>query len=295
MLDMKDICCILETAKEKSITKAADNLFLTRSAVSQNISRVEKELGFALFNRTNRNVKLTEAGTYFMENAEELINTWKLFLKKMNTFSATEKERGTLNISLLSLAVYSELPQIISRFKVSHPNWKVNFFNDTDLEIHASLLSGERDFYFVHASTSAFDHQPDIAFVPLAYDTLSILLCAQDPLSTKEIVHMEDLFRYHMLTCNPDLINAFPKNLQLNCSIYEDSFLPALITNPGDFSLMPKSRCASILKQYSNLCAKPFETADGAHQLTLYLVYRASLPNVEQHPFYQYIIDYYLK
>ena len=45
MIDIQDILCVLAVAEEKSITKAAANLFLTQSAVSQKITRVEKELG----------------------------------------------------------------------------------------------------------------------------------------------------------------------------------------------------------------------------------------------------------
>lgn len=292
-MDMKDIYCILEVAKEKNITKAADNLFLTRSAISQNITRVEKELELSLFTRTNRSVELTEAGEYFIKNAEELTNAWASFQKKMRTFSASEKEGGTVNIFLHPLTIYSNLPQIISGFKTLYPHWKINFFNGPGYNTQKPLHSEGISFFFSHSTTGASDVLYDMTFIPLSSDTLFILLHHTDPLSKKEIVHMDDLTGYHLLASDIALLQSFPKPLHLTCSVYEDSFLPALITNPGDFALIPQSRCASLLNQYPNLCARPFKALGDTHKLNLYLSYDSNLPDIEHHPFYRYIVDYY--
>ena len=95
MIDIQDILCILEVAKEKSITKAASNLFLTQSAVSQKISRTEKELGMSLFERTNRRVELTQDGIAFVNQGARLAADWEQFLSDMK--KRTLKKARTLS------------------------------------------------------------------------------------------------------------------------------------------------------------------------------------------------------
>lgn len=60
-------------AKSESLTKAADRLNITQSALSKSIIRLEQELGTALFNRSHRHLELTGAGTAFLEAAEKAI------------------------------------------------------------------------------------------------------------------------------------------------------------------------------------------------------------------------------
>lgn len=295
MIDMKDILCVLSVAEEKSITKAAAKLFLTQSAVSQRITRVEKELGMVLLLRNNRSVELTDAGHHFVENASVLIAQWKGFLHKMESFSSTHQEGGSINIALLSLAIYSELPQVVSAFMSSNPHWTVNFINDTMVNdvAFSKLLSEEIDFYFLHATTGALNNLQQISFAPLFSDSLSILLCRTDPLSKKEIIHAEDLADGHLITYSADQIEIFPASLKISSSVCNSNFLPSMITKPGDFSLAPQSRCAPILNQYPHLCALPFQAPANNHQLTFYLVYSANRPKIEAHPFYRFVIDYY--
>lgn len=61
------IKCFLEIVNENNFTKAASKLFITQPAISRYIAALENELGFCLFDRTNKHVKLTEVGELYYD------------------------------------------------------------------------------------------------------------------------------------------------------------------------------------------------------------------------------------
>ena len=62
----------LAVAEKQSFTAAADILYISQSALSQQIRQLEHQLGFQLFDRSTRQVTLTEAGRSFYRNAQQL-------------------------------------------------------------------------------------------------------------------------------------------------------------------------------------------------------------------------------
>ena len=61
-MELRHLRTIAAVAKHRSLTKAGDELYLTQSAVSQQIARLERELGVEVFRRTSRSVELTAEG-----------------------------------------------------------------------------------------------------------------------------------------------------------------------------------------------------------------------------------------
>lgn len=67
----------LEVARTRHFGKAADNLFLTRSAVSFRVKQLESVLGVALFARQRNNIQLTSAGERMLVHAEAILTAWE--------------------------------------------------------------------------------------------------------------------------------------------------------------------------------------------------------------------------
>ena len=72
-MDTKQIEYILKIAEENNITKAAGKLFITQSALNQQLIKLEKELGTPLFHRSSTNWHLTEAGEIYGKNAKQML------------------------------------------------------------------------------------------------------------------------------------------------------------------------------------------------------------------------------
>lgn len=109
----------ISVAKYLNFTKAAQECHLAQSAISQQINSLESELGFKLFNRTSKNVSLTESGKVFYKNIKNVINDYNIAIKKAESVANGYKGVVTLGISGQIEEVL--LPSVINSIKEDYP------------------------------------------------------------------------------------------------------------------------------------------------------------------------------
>ena len=73
----------LEVAKTRHFGHAAENLYLTQSAVSSRIKQLEITLGVALFTRQRNNILLTHSGDRLLPHAENLLAAWQIAMQEV--------------------------------------------------------------------------------------------------------------------------------------------------------------------------------------------------------------------
>ncbi len=114
---------MLTTARKGSFSKAADELMVSRPAVSKAIKDLEDEFGIEFFRRTTTGIELTETGKVFCERAEELMDILKDINMQMMIAKDREKlnKDRTLNISMSFNANYVLLP-MIADFRKAYPD-----------------------------------------------------------------------------------------------------------------------------------------------------------------------------
>jgi LysR family transcriptional activator of glutamate synthase operon len=145
--------CFRMIEKKKSFTVAADELSLSQSALSKQISRLEDELGVRLFDRSRRNVRLTMAGQEFSVHAEKLCEDYE----KMKQAIRWYRESGRIVIGAVESIGSSDLSETIGSF--------INLFpeGDVDVEVRKAttwqlldlLKEGQVDMAFVARIDSA--------------------------------------------------------------------------------------------------------------------------------------------
>lgn len=118
-MDFHQLRVFLETAKEKSFSRAAENIFLSQPTVSTHIKALEKEVGASLFDRSSRELELTEAGEILYGYARELLNM------KEKAISAIQKDaqayKGHLEIAASSVPGAYLLPSLMLSFRTRYP------------------------------------------------------------------------------------------------------------------------------------------------------------------------------
>ena len=129
-------------AKCGSLTKAADELFISQPAVSQAIKQLEGQLGGKLFNRLSRGMELTDGGKKMFQIVSDTIDKLKV---AENEFSQlTENAAGTIRISASDLFTTYKLMKYISEFNLIYPNVTFSFTNST---IHGFTLKKKLCFF----------------------------------------------------------------------------------------------------------------------------------------------------
>ena len=136
-------------AKCGSITKAADELFISQPAVSQAIKQLEQQLGGKLFNRVSRGMELTENGGKqvfeYVSKAIELLERAEGKFSELNNTAV-----GNLRISAPDTVITHILMQRIIKFHEEFPNVNVSFLNSTTKETIEAVKSGKADIGFIN-------------------------------------------------------------------------------------------------------------------------------------------------
>jgi DNA-binding transcriptional LysR family regulator len=133
MVDLNLYNIFYTVAKCQSLTKAAEELYLSQPAVSQAIKRLESQLGGKLFNRVSRGMELTETGgkQFFdlVEKAIKLLDTAEAEFKESKNIAT-----GTLRISASDTVITHYLMRYIKKFHELYPNVVITFKDGTTKE-----------------------------------------------------------------------------------------------------------------------------------------------------------------
>lgn len=142
-MNTKQFQYVLTLAKEGSFSIAADTLNITQPSLSQYIKKIECEIGLALFDRTNGNVRLTDAGRVYIETARQILD---LEHQMENSFSDIAGNRaGSLIIGAAPYRAASMLPTIAKSFQALHPGMHLVVREGTTAELVEGMVHGEYD------------------------------------------------------------------------------------------------------------------------------------------------------
>lgn len=144
-------------ARKKSISKAAQDLYISQPAVSKLILNLENIIGIKVFIRTSKGVKLTNFGetlyNYLDDSMSTLLNTSNLIKKVFND------NQNTINIALNStLCKFYFIPKINNLIEL-HPKIKINIFNRSTNDSLKSISTGEIDFAIVSPTNSVENYR----------------------------------------------------------------------------------------------------------------------------------------
>lgn len=116
-MDVRHLQYIIAIAQQKNMTRAARELFVTQSSLSQYLTRLEKELGTPLFHRARNELVLTPAGELYVEAARKVIRIQKELYQNI----ARLDERGHITVGATSNFALRMLAEIIPLYKQEYP------------------------------------------------------------------------------------------------------------------------------------------------------------------------------
>lgn len=142
-MNLRQLRYFVAVAEELHFGRAANRLAISQPPLSQQIMALERELRVQLFTRTRRSVELTPVGSRWLEDVRALLAQADELPVKARRLA--KGETGSLSLAFVSTADYGVLPELMSRFRGTHPRIQVRLREATsDVQIDA-LLNREID------------------------------------------------------------------------------------------------------------------------------------------------------
>ncbi|HEY2075197.1 MAG TPA: LysR family transcriptional regulator [Streptosporangiaceae bacterium] len=189
-MELRHLEHFVTVAEERNFTRAARRLHLVQSALSVSIRSLERELGTQLFERTTREVRLTDAGRILLPEAHRTLDA--AASAQAAVFGAQAGLRGTLRLGMMQVISVLDVGSLIARFHRERP--LVDIQPRTAPGGSAAMISdvrrGTLDAAFV--ATSGQD-QPGLTTTTLATEPV-LLGCPPDhPLARRAVVSVGEL------------------------------------------------------------------------------------------------------
>lgn len=191
-MDITRLRTLRELSTRQTMAAAAEALFLTLSAVSQQISLLEEEVGVELVEKQGRGVRLTPAGERLVAYADRLFTVIDQARSEM---AAIQTEiSGTLRVAVFPTVGSSLLPAAVQMARTRYPYLRVVLDEMEPAEGLAALRSRRCDLAFVDDLTIVMRAgQRDIEKIPLFDDALYVLLPPTHPLAARSFLTINDL------------------------------------------------------------------------------------------------------
>ena len=166
LLKYKTLAAVVETG---SLTRAADELGCTQSAVSHSIDSLEKELGFALLLRKRSGIKLTNEGERLMPAVRNLLSSAEQLNQTASAIRGLDS--GTVRIGTFTSVGVHWLPGVLKEFQHDYPNVDFKLLNGDYHDVEQWLEDGSVDVGFVNVPCAV-----DCECIPLMADRLLAIL-----------------------------------------------------------------------------------------------------------------------
>jgi len=278
ILDVRRLEMLLAVARTGSFTGAADSLSFTRSAVSQQMSALERATKVRLFERTARGVALTEAGRSLCQHAEAV-------LARLAEAEAELEAMGGLGDSRLRFGSFSSATGVFAAeafriFAERYPAFALSYSDGEPYETLEQLSSNELDLTVIfeldgwppgtdYRGTAVGLEQP-LELIPLFDDPYLLVLPASHRLAGEESIRIDQLAGERVLLTPPwqsSLENSWGDaslRVELDSSCRATGFeaLQALVSVERGLTLMPRLALGWLC---DDLVARPVEGAPVRH------------------------------
>jgi DNA-binding transcriptional LysR family regulator len=183
---LSQIAAFIEIARRRSVSRAAEALFVTQPALTARLQGLERDLGARMFVRTPRGMKLTEAGESFLPFAVRALDS--LTDGRMQVNALERGGAGRLAIGAAPAVSTYVLPGWLKRFSQSHPRVEVRVRTGHSEEMLDLVLREQVDVGLVRA----LQHS-DISSIPLYEDRLILVVDPTHPFAASGRVRLAEI------------------------------------------------------------------------------------------------------
>lgn len=197
-LDLKQLTYFVTVAKTLSFSKAALGLHISQPSLSNSIANLEKEIGSSLFERTTRQLKLTDTGELLLERATSLLEQFSIMNEEIQ--DVVHGEEIEIVFGMIESA-HGWFAKVMYDYAKKYPAVQ---FSVIDTLYNTRVVTA-LEKYHIHAAISNHRIQsPSITGIQLYTERFVVIFRKEHPLAKKEHITLKDL-------CDDSLITGMPK------------------------------------------------------------------------------------
>lgn len=272
-MELRVLKYFLTVAREESITKAAEILYITQPTLSRQIAELEEEVGTALFIRSNRKVTLTDAGILFRRRVEEMLELEEKIKSEFNGHE--ENLSGTIGIGMAESLSANVVAKIIKLFHKKYPHVQFALFTAMADQVQDRIDRGTLDIGFLLEPVNLDKY--DFIRLPVK-EQLGALMRIDDLLAKKDEINPEDLLGF------PVIVPMRRELKQNTRNVLETAYDKYDILASNNATLLASNGTARIIvvegeTQYHHnkeLCFRPFKSTQRLGCIVIWKKYQPS-------------------
>lgn len=256
IMDIKHLLYFIEVANAKSFSRAAENLYITQPTISKMIKNLEVELGVALFDRSRKQLVLTDAGKIILEQAKLIDLAFHNLEEELDHLLGLNK--GHIRIGLPPIYDAHMFLKIVSNFHEKHPGITFQLVEEGSKKIEDSVENNLLDIGIIVLPTKneLFEH---FAFME---EDLRLILHISHPLAERQTVELAELADEAFILFNKDFvlndrIIHSCKSVGFNPTIIAESsqrsFIEDMVAWNLGIALLPESSCKHLNKNIKSV------------------------------------------
>lgn len=205
-MQLEQLLHIIYADKFRSLTKAAEELFISQSAISQSISKLEIELGLPLFTRSRNGVIPTKEAAFFLNRADQIIK----LMDEMNEQSKKINQlTRKLSIGTVAGLHLHFLTTALLTFQKKFPLLDIEYIEDSSLALRESILKSELDISLIVLYEKTIKPHHSLKIQPLMDIKFYVLVSKNSSLSNKPYAKYQDIAGEPLVMHNGEFMNWF--------------------------------------------------------------------------------------
>lgn len=186
-MEIRHLQYVMELARLRSFTKAAEALHITQPTLSKMIKNLEEELGVELFSRIGKRVELTDAGKVIWNQGQDILQSFNNLTTELSDL--TNLNKGTIRIGLPPMAGSSFFPGVMSRFRERYPGLTLHMVEDGSKKLEKEVAEGHLDMAVVLLPTN----EAMFETYSIVQEEIRVIVQAEHPLAERTEVALKEL------------------------------------------------------------------------------------------------------
>jgi LysR family transcriptional regulator, transcription activator of glutamate synthase operon len=198
-MELRQLRYLVSLAEERHFTRAAEREHIAQPALSQQIKRLEQELGLALVERTTRRVSLTEAGSLLAARARRILVDVDAAAAEMQSLAGVQT--GHVTVGAMHTMGPVDISLALAIFHQRHPRVELTVREQASEELAEMLRIDELDLAFLSVTERVERH--GLGLTQLVSEELVVVLPTDHPLARRRRIRMAELSHESFISYRP--------------------------------------------------------------------------------------------